>query len=173
MEAQAMPNVRAPAVAGHFYSDDPAKLDASVEGHLDAPDAWEVPAKAIVAPHAGHIYSGPIAGTAYGSVRHLADRVRRIVLLGPAHRVPFKGIAAASADALATPLGEIPVDRAAVAQALTLSDVALLDAAFEEEHSLEVHLPFFQRAFGEVSVVPLLVGDAKPGWRRCGAARRA
>jgi AmmeMemoRadiSam system protein B len=157
-----MASVRQPAVAGTFYAAEAGELEKSVTAHLASPHAWEIDAKALVAPHAGHVYSGPIAGAAYASVRHLAERISRVVLLGPAHRVAFKGIAVPSCDRLATPLGEIAVDWRGVAQALTLPNVHIADAAFENEHSLEVHLPFLQRALGEFALVPLLVGDARP-----------
>lgn len=159
-----MASVRQPAVAGTFYPAQASELENSVAAHLDSPLAWDIPAKALVVPHAGHVYSGAIAGTAYASVRHLAAQITRVVLLGPAHRVAFKGIAvpSADADAHATPLGNIPVDWPGVATALALPQVHINDAAFENEHSLEVHLPFLQRALGDFALVPLLVGDAKP-----------
>ena len=157
-----MASVRQPAVAGTFYSAEVSELENSVAAHLDSPLAWDIAAKALVVPHAGHVYSGAIAGTAYASVRHLASQITRVVLLGPAHRVAFKGIAMSSADAHATPLGNIPVDWPGVAKALALPQVHINDAAFENEHSLEVHLPFLQAALGDFALVPLLVGDAKP-----------
>ena len=157
-----MASVRQPAVAGTFYSAQASELENSVAAHLNSPLAWDIAAKALVVPHAGHVYSGAIAGTAYASVRHLAPHITRVVLLGPAHRVAFKGIAVPSADAHATPLGNIPVDWPGVATALALPQVHINDAAFENEHSLEVHLPFLQRILRDFSLVPLLVGDAKP-----------
>jgi AmmeMemoRadiSam system protein B/AmmeMemoRadiSam system protein A len=157
-----MTSVRAPAVAGMFYPGDPEDLDRSVAHLLGTPPAEPSPFKAIVAPHAGYPYSGPVAGTAYAAVRHLAGQIRRVVLLGPAHRVGFRGIAAPGADGLATPLGTIPVDRAAIATVLDLPGVQVLDQAFAGEHALEVHLPFLQHIFPGVGVVPLLVGDTRP-----------
>ncbi len=157
-----MASVRQPAVAGTFYPADAAELENAVMANLDSPLAWDIPAKALVVPHAGHVYSGAIAGSAYASVRHLADQIERVVLLGPAHWVAFKGIAVPTADAHATPLGDITVDWQGVAEVLALPQVQLNDAAFEGEHSLEVHLPFLQRALGDFKLVPLLVGDAKP-----------
>lgn len=155
-----MSPIKRPAVAGLFYPAEPAVLAAEVDGYLAAARVPRLAIKALVAPHAGYPYSGPIAGTAYAAVRHLAPRIRRIVLLGPAHRVALRGLAVPSAEAFATPLGALPVDRAAVAQALALPGVELNDAAFAEEHSLEVHLPFLQRVFADVAIVPLLVGAA-------------
>ena len=92
-----MASVRQPAVAGTFYPADAAELENAVMANLDSPLAWDIPAKALVVPHAGHVYSGAIAGSAYASVRHLADKIERVVLLGPAHRVGFNGIAVPSA----------------------------------------------------------------------------
>ena len=157
-----MASVRQPAVAGTFYPAQAAELENSVLAHLESPLAWDIAAKALVVPHAGHVYSGAIAGTAYAAVRHLAAQITRVVLLGPAHRVAFKGIAVPSADAHATPLGNVPVDWPGVATALALPQVHINDAAFENEHSLEVHLPFLQAALGDFALVPLLVGDAQP-----------
>jgi len=101
--------------------------------------------KAIIAPHAGYVYSGPVAASAYAQLAPAADRIRRVVILAPAHRVPFRGIATSSADWFRTPLGDIPVDRQAVEVALQFPQVREFDGAFEGEHALEVHLPFLQR----------------------------
>lgn len=152
--------IRAPAVAGAFYPGDADTLDRMIDGFLDRAETPPLPAKAIVAPHAGYVYSGPIAGSSYAAVRHLKDRVRRVVLLGPAHRCGFTGMAVPSAAGLATPLGVVPVDRDGVAIALSKPGVQTLDRAFDGEHSLEVQLPFIQKLFPEASVVPLIVGDA-------------
>jgi AmmeMemoRadiSam system protein B/AmmeMemoRadiSam system protein A len=158
--------VRAPAVAGSFYPADPAMLDRMVGDFLAQADGRALsagaPVKAIAGPHAGYVYSGPIAGTAYASVRHLADRVTRVVLLGPAHRYAFRGIAMPTADGLATPLGVVRVDRAVLEAIRDLPGVQTLDAAFDGEHGLEVHLPFIQRIFPQAGVVPLVVGGATP-----------
>jgi len=156
------PNLRAPAVAGAFYPADPQTLARVVDDCIARARIEPVAAKAIVAPHAGYVYSGPIAGTAYAAVRHMADRVRRVILLGPAHRHPFRGLAAPSAEGMVTPLGVVPVDRAALGAILGLPDVQILDQAFEGEHSLEVHLPFLQRTFHDFTVVPLVVGACAP-----------
>ncbi|MDC0033316.1 AmmeMemoRadiSam system protein B [Alphaproteobacteria bacterium] len=157
-----MPSVQQPAIVGTFYSGDPEKLSHSLSAHLNSPFAWDIEAKALAVPHAGHVYSGPIAGTAYASVRHLSDRIKRVVLIGPTHRARFKGIALPSADSFATPLGNVPVDWKVLSKAISLPRVKISDAAFEGEHSLEVHLPFLQHALDEFSLVPLLVGDATP-----------
>jgi len=157
-----MTRVRHPAVAGRFYPADPRELRAMVRDYLDsAPEPPPGPGpKAIIAPHAGYIYSGPIAATAYA--RLAADRaeIRRVVLLGPAHRVPFHGLAASSAEAFETPLGLVPVDVDAVAAATALPEVRTYDGAHDNEHSLEVHLPFLQEALDEFTLAPFAVGEA-------------
>jgi hypothetical protein len=128
---------------------------------LSQAKATDQPApKAIIAPHAGYIYSGPVAASAYKSLQAARGRIQRVVLLGPSHRVAFSGLAAASADYFATPLGDIPLDREAIEQILPMAQVKLLDEAHALEHSLEVHLPFLQEILGEFKLVPLVVGNA-------------
>jgi len=156
-----MPSVRRAAVAGRFYPSDPTELGAVVRTFLDeAPSPSERPPKAIIAPHAGYVYSGPIAGSAYAQLAPDRGQIERIVLLGPAHRVPVRGLAAPSVEALETPLGDVRVDRDGVDRALQLPNVFVSDRPHELEHSLEVQLPFIQVALGDVSVVPFAVGDA-------------
>ncbi|MFO1127202.1 MAG: AmmeMemoRadiSam system protein B [Rhodospirillales bacterium] len=158
-----MSRVRPPAVAGMFYPGRGAELSAAVEGLL-ADAAARMAAgpgpKAIIAPHAGYIYSGAIAASAYARLVPAAERVHRVVLLGPAHRVAFRGLAVPSVDAFATPLGSVPVDKAAVERIAALPGVRYLDAAHADEHALEVHLPFLQTIFADFSLVPIVVGDA-------------
>jgi AmmeMemoRadiSam system protein B len=157
-----MTGIRKPAVAGRFYPSDPAELRAAVRGFLDAADVVGPAPKAIIAPHAGYVYSGPVAASAYRLLEGARDHVSRVVLLGPAHRARFDGLALHSAEAFATPLGIVPVDRAAVARIAHLPQVVVLDEAHDMEHSLEVQLPFLQEALGSFSLVPLAVGDATP-----------
>jgi AmmeMemoRadiSam system protein B/AmmeMemoRadiSam system protein A len=152
--------VRSPAVAGMFYPSQPDALMRVVNAAVAASTADQVLAKAIVAPHAGYIYSGAIAGSAYRSVAHLGDAITRVVLIGPSHRMAFDGIAAPSATGLETPLGVVPVDVAAVARACALPEVRVFDAPFDGEHALELELPFIQTLFPRASVVPFLTGDA-------------
>jgi len=157
-----MTNVRNPAVAGMFYPDDPRDLRAVIANYLgDVHTSGTVP-KAIIVPHAGYIYSGPIAASAYARLKPARERITRVVLLGPAHRVGFHGLALPSADFFVTPLGRIPVDQEAVKKISALPQVRVMDAAHAQEHSLEVHLPFLQEALAEFSLVPLVVGDAGP-----------
>lgn len=161
MIASANASVRAPEVAGRFYPNGHNACVDLLESCLaGARPAGGVDPKVLVAPHAGWVFSGPIAGTAYASLRSRAERIRRVVLLGPAHRVAFRGIATTSADAWATPLGTLPVDWGALHDVLAIPGVAVADAAFAEEHSLEVHAPFIQHLFPQAGIVPLLVGDA-------------
>nr|NLI50334.1 AmmeMemoRadiSam system protein B [Propionibacterium sp.] len=155
-----MRSVRRPAVAGLFYPGDPRVLAETVDSFLAAGAPLEAIPKALVAPHAGYVYSGGIAGLAYATLAPARDRITRVVLLGPVHRVPVRGLALPGCAALATPLGEIPVDAAAAAG---LDRVVTRPDVHAEEHSLEVQLPFLQRALGDFAVVPLAVGDASAG----------
>lgn len=158
--------VREPAVAGLFYPEDPAALTETVRkllaGATDAaPDtaSGESP-KAVIAPHAGYDYSGPVAARAFRPVAGAAGRVRRVLVIGPAHYVPVAGLAAPAADAFRTPLGAVPVDRAALDGLRDLPQVAVSDEPHRREHALEVELPFLQLLLGEFALVPLLVGAA-------------
>jgi AmmeMemoRadiSam system protein B len=160
-----MTTIRMPAVAGMFYPDNPSELQAMLAQMLgaappDLPDG-ELP-KAVIAPHAGYIYSGPVAASLYAPLARARGKIEKVVLLGPSHRVAFSGLAASSADEFVTPLGNIAVDLAAIRQLLQLPQVHLLDQAHAREHSLEVHLPFLQMALGQFSLIPLVVGEASP-----------
>jgi AmmeMemoRadiSam system protein B/AmmeMemoRadiSam system protein A len=157
-----MMKVRPPAVAGSFYTGDPAELRRQVRGFIDAAPTGVAPPKAVIVPHAGYIYSGPTAGYAYAALSGLRDRVRRVVLLGPAHRVYVEGLAASTADAFQTPLGRVPVDTDAVRELTThFPFVRLHDGTHAPEHSLEVQLPFLQSVLENFRLVPLVVGDAE------------
>ncbi|HBZ69678.1 MAG TPA: AmmeMemoRadiSam system protein B [Deltaproteobacteria bacterium] len=157
-------SARPPAVAGLFYPDRPEELRSMIASCFEESVVQTTPLvpKALIVPHAGYIYSGPIAASAYARLAPLRDRVKRIVLFGPAHRVAFHGIAASSADAFETPLGRVEIDRTLVSQALALPGVRVLDRAHADEHSLEVQLPFLQTVLGDFRLVPLLVGEATP-----------
>jgi hypothetical protein len=150
-------------VAGFFYPDDPAELAAAVDACLAGaarPRAGETPPKALIVPHAGYVYSGPVAASAYGRIAPHAGAIRRVVLLGPAHRAFVRGLAAPRADAFATPLGVVPLDRAALDALAELPQVALSDAPHAGEHSLEVQLPFLQRVLGAFALAPFAVGES-------------
>jgi AmmeMemoRadiSam system protein B len=155
--------VRPPAVAGQFYPADPAALETLLRASFaEARKAPAHPVKALIVPHAGLIYSGPVAASAYQMLQPQADRIRRVVLLGPSHRVGFHGIAASSADAWETPLGRIPTDKSAQAEIQGLPQLQALDEAHRYEHSLEVQLPFLQAVLKDFYLLPLVVGDATP-----------
>lgn len=156
--------VRPAAVAGMFYPADARQLRADVERMLgNAADQAREPApKAIIAPHAGYIYSGETAARAYARLASRRGVIHRVVLLGPAHRVHVRGIALPEAEAFATPLGPVPVDQAAVAAIAHLRQVVAARPVHAAEHSLEVHLPFLRAVLGEFAVVPLVVGEATP-----------
>jgi hypothetical protein len=156
----AVASIRPPAVAGSFYPAQPHALRAVLTEYLGtARVAGEIP-KAVIAPHAGYIYSGPVAASAYALLARARGTVRRVVLLGPAHRVAFSGLALPSHEAFATPLDDVPVDRTAAATLSDLPQVRVLDEPHAREHSLEVHLPFLQAVLGDFQVIPLVVGDA-------------
>jgi hypothetical protein len=152
--------VRTPAVAGMFYPSDARELKAAVAQYLAAADTGGGVPKAIIAPHAGYIYSGPIAGTVYARLQPARGTISRVVLLGPAHRVGFRGLACSSAAYFETPLGRIETDHAAIQSIRDLPQVRVHDAAHAQEHSLEVHLPFLQEVLGAFRLVPLAVGAA-------------
>ena len=153
-------------MAGIFYPGAPAALASEVRAHLARVEmprgAARAAPKAIIVPHAGFVYSGPIAATAYARLAAGRETISRVVLFGPTHRVPVRGLALPAARAFATPLGTIDVDREAVAAALALPCVCESDAAHAFEHSLEVQLPFLQEVLGEFTIVPFAVGDATP-----------
>jgi AmmeMemoRadiSam system protein B len=155
--------VRPPAVAGTFYPDDAAALASEVDRYVHGAHYDGAPPKAIIVPHAGYVYSGPIAGSGYAAIAPLAGTVERVLLLGPAHRVPLQGLAVPSVDAFVTPLGAVEIDDEAREIALACEGVAVDDVAHAPEHSLEVHLPFLQRELGTTfRVLPLVVGHASP-----------
>ncbi|RCX32222.1 AmmeMemoRadiSam system protein B [Thioalbus denitrificans] len=154
--------VRQPAVANLFYPGDPQELKRMVDGYLAEASAESPPPKALIAPHAGYIYSGPIAATAYATLAPVRETITRVVLMGPSHRVPLYGLAVSSAERFETPLGSIPLDREAIDRALTLPQVKVMDEAHALEHSLEVHLPFLQEVLSAFSLAPFVVGDATP-----------
>lgn len=158
-----MSNIRPAAVAGMFYPDDRYNLHNYLTELLkEAKSTSQSCPKAIIVPHAGYIYSGPVAASAYHLLEAYRERIKRVVLLGPSHRVALIGLAASSADYFATPLGAIPVDQASVTAALKLPQVRLMNEAHEFEHSLEVQLPFLQTVLDDFTLAPLVVGDAEP-----------
>ena len=155
--------VRPPAVADMFYPGDPRELQTMIGRMLADAKPAEMQPKAIIAPHAGYIYSGDIAAQAYGALTPWRDTIRRVVLLGPSHRVPFRGIAVSSADYYRTPLGDVPLDTESARELARRFDfVDYLDIAHKDEHSLEVHLPFLQTVLDDLELLPMVVGEADP-----------
>jgi hypothetical protein len=158
-----MTMIRPPAVAGAFYPGNPAVLSSTVDQLLAEVSA--VPAtqpKALIVPHAGYIYSGSTAAMAYAALAPWHATIRRVVLLGPTHRVAVDGLAVPKVGAFATPLGDIALDVAAIARLAELPQIVFSDHVHAQEHSLEVHLPFLQRVLDKFALVPLAVGHASP-----------
>lgn len=167
MNIQAMPvtAVRLPAVAGMFYPAGRDALAAMVNGFVGdgcVEDESATCPKALVVPHAGYVYSGSVAAAAYAQLCPHRARIRRVVLLGPAHRVGFRGLATSTAAAWRTPLGDVKLDVGAARQLATLPQVHAFDEAHAGEHSLEVQLPFLQNVLDDFVLLPLVVGDATP-----------
>ncbi|MBS1142735.1 MAG: hypothetical protein H6R14_141 [Proteobacteria bacterium] len=158
-----MARIRPPAVAGTFYPGDYRLLAETVDQLLKtAPPTQAAQPKALIVPHAGYIYSGPTAAIAYAGLSAWASSIRRVVLLGPTHRVAVEGIALPESDTFSTPLGSIPLDRVAIDGLADLPYIVFSDHAHAFEHSLEVHLPFLQRVLDDFTLVPLAVGHASP-----------
>lgn len=155
-------SIRPAAVAGLFYPDKREQLNKTVRALLSVAQTSLTAPKALIAPHAGYVYSGPIAASAYARLLAARGAISRVVLLGPSHRVPLCGLAVSSADEFETPLGRVPLDRDAIRRTERLRQIQVLDQAHAREHSLEVHLPFLQTVLQEFALVPLVVGDASP-----------
>ncbi len=155
---------RPPAVAGMFYPSDPDELKQRIQQYLDAADPPALGVvRALIAPHAGYPYSGPVAGYAYKLLAQQPAPPDRIFILGPSHRSWFPGVAAADVDAFRTPLGEHPVDRAFIRDLAESSDiVSAISTPHEPEHCLEVQYPFIQIVCPDVPTVPMLFGEVDP-----------
>ncbi len=156
---------RQPAVAGTFYPANPLQLQQLVDRMLETAetesDSTSVP-KAIIAPHAGLIYSGEIAATAYARLIPARKTINRVVLMGPSHRIAFYGLAVSAADTFITPLGKVPVDVETVNKIARLPFVEYIEQAHQDEHCLEVQLPFLQTVLDSFSIVPIVAGEASP-----------
>jgi AmmeMemoRadiSam system protein B/AmmeMemoRadiSam system protein A len=160
-----MTAIRYPAVAGTFYPAERDVLERQLKSFLseaanDAPAA-ALP-KAIIGPHAGYVYSGPVAARAYARLAAARGKIRRVVLIGPSHYVAFRGLAIDPAEAWAMPGGTVQLDTDAIARLRSLPMVGELDAAYQREHALEVHVPFLQQVLGDFRLVPIVAGDAPP-----------
>lgn len=159
-----MKNTRPTAVAGLFYPTLPSVLAEMVSNNLAQalpPSEMHVP-KALIVPHAGYIYSGPVAASAYQYLTPIRHLIKRVVIIGPSHRLAFRGVALSSADYFASPLGAIAIDKVAQAKLADIAGVQILDSAHAAEHSLEVQLPFLQQVLDDFSIVPIVAGDASP-----------
>ena len=154
--------LRPAAVAGQFYPADPVELELMVKSLLNGVENIPPHSKAIIAPHAGLIYSGPIAATAYASLQSVSKKITRVVLLGPSHRVYLKGLALSSVDYYETPLGKVEIDQDGCDLVRNLSQVTVADEAHAQEHSLEIHLPFLQLVLDHFKLIPVVVGEASP-----------
>ncbi|HXQ31097.1 MAG TPA: AmmeMemoRadiSam system protein B [Steroidobacteraceae bacterium] len=157
--------VREPAVAGAFYPAAASDLRAALAallGHASADAHPAPPAKALIVPHAGYVYSGSVAAAAYVRLVTRRSEISKVVIIGPSHRAYFQGIALPEADAFATPLGEIRIDVAGKARLAARGDVLVSDAPHELEHCIEVQLPFLQTVLDEFTLIPLLAGVASP-----------
>ena len=152
--------IRPAAVAGQIYPDNPRQLRRDVEHYLRRPTADGAPPKGLIVPHAGYLYSGPVAGSAYARLKPWAEQYRRVVLLGPSHHAAFTGLATTTATAFESPLGQVPVDRHTCDTLKRLRQVVALEVAHQQEHSLEVQLPFLQVLLPQFELVPLVVGQA-------------
>ena len=157
-----MDNVKPAAVAGQFYPADPAVLQNTVNELLEKAKSDPIIPKALIVPHAGFQYSGQIAANAYAGLESIADQVKRVVMLGPTHKVAVPGFAIPSQEFFATPLGNVELDQELLNSMRQFKKVWLADKSFEKEHCLEVQLPFLQTLFKDFKLVPILVGQATP-----------
>jgi AmmeMemoRadiSam system protein B len=159
----AVDQIRAPAVAGRFYPGEPGELQRLVDRLLVEARAYEgPPPKALIVPHAGYVYSGAVAANAYRRVTTRSSTIRKVVVIGPAHRVYLEGLAVPSCRAFRTPLGEVAIDPTLLERVRTLAHVVVSDEAHRDEHSLEVQLPFLQRLLPPFTLLPVVVGRARP-----------
>jgi AmmeMemoRadiSam system protein B/AmmeMemoRadiSam system protein A len=155
--------VRRAAAAGLFYPAEAPQLAADVGELIDGVESLAPKLgfpKAIIVPHAGYVYSGPVAARAYDELAPARGLVKRVLLFGPSHYVGGRGLALPEAEAFETPLGRVPIDREAVAAIADLAQVVRSAPAHLQEHSLEVQLPFLQKVLGEFSLLPIAAGAA-------------
>lgn len=157
-----MRTIRPAAVAGLFYPEDRHSLTHDIQRMLDAASPPRLRPKALIVPHAGYAYSGSVAASAYALLKDTREVIRRVVLLGPVHRVWVPGLALPAADAFWTPLGVVDIDKAAAANLLQLPQVEINEAAHAWEHALEVQLPFLKTVLDDFALIPLAVGGASP-----------
>lgn len=149
-----------PAVAGTFYPENPQQLQQMVSHFLENTNTEVLTPKAIIAPHAGLIYSGAIAASAFSLLSGIRKTITRVILIGPSHRIGFNGLAVSSAKSFSTPLGEIALDTEAVNNIACFPFVEYIEQAHIHEHCLEVQLPFLQTILDSFTIVPIVAGDA-------------
>lgn len=155
--------IRSAAVAGRFYPENRTELAQSVSGYLSRSLTHDnAPPLAIIAPHAGYPYSGPIAGSAYRGLAGPSKPYNRVIVIGPSHTLAFRGVAAPSASAFESPLGLVPVDQSSLQALQQKNLVSFLDKAHVREHGIEVHLPFLQLTVGSFELIPLITGSVDP-----------
>ncbi|USE38475.1 AmmeMemoRadiSam system protein B [Endozoicomonas sp. SCSIO W0465] len=154
--------IRQPAVAGTFYPDSPSALTSMVKEMLSDARPRDFSPKVLIVPHAGFLYSGPVAASAYRLLHSMRKNIHRVALLGPSHRVPLQGMALPDCEAFATPLGNIPLDIAAMEELKQFSQIETVDEAHTCEHSLEVQCPFLQECLDDFKLIPIVVGDTSP-----------
>ncbi len=159
-----MENIRPAAVSGMFYPENPDVLRDMIKKELSQaiPASIITAPKVLIVPHAGYIYSGSIAASAFVLLKPCRQLIKRVVLIGPSHRVGFNGAALSSADDFDTPLGTIPVDKDAQAKLSGIADIHVINKAHAAEHSLEVQLPFLQCILDKFAIVPIVAGEADP-----------
>ena len=153
---------RLPAVAGTFYPENPQQLHQMLNEYLNDAEATAKVPKVIIVPHAGYIYSGHVAASADTRLKKASDRINRVVIIGPSHRVAFSGLALSNAQSFITPLGFVAVDQNALTSIAHLDYVNYFEEAHANEHSLEVHLPFLQEMLDDFQIVPIVTGEATP-----------
>lgn len=162
-----MTGVRAPVVAGSFYPAAPGVLAGTVDGLLAGARSESHPAldrarlRGLIVPHAGYAYSGPVAATAYALLPLPGRAPSVVVILGPSHFEPLRGLAVSTREAWRTPLGEVPIDDQ-VRRTLVARGTASDEAPHRDEHSIEVQLPFLQRCLPGVPLLPMAVGSGSP-----------
>lgn len=157
-----MTQTRQPAVAGLFYPADKQSLENDIHEYLEQSTTGVIEnPKVIIVPHAGYVYSGPIAASAYKQIIPFKDKIKRVVLLGPSHRVAFDGLAVPEYEFFCTPLGNIAIDQGGIKELLVFPQVIVSDQAHRDEHSLEVQLPFLQEILDDFTLIPIVVGDAE------------
>ncbi|PSW17588.1 AmmeMemoRadiSam system protein B [Photobacterium sanctipauli] len=154
--------IRHPAVAGRFYTHSPEQLQQQLTGWLSQPESCDQPIRALIVPHAGYVFSGAVAAQAYQYLNSQADRIKKVILIGPSHRHYFRGCALPAADYFETPLGRVAIDTQSVEKLREIEDIEVSEQVHALEHSLEVQLPFLQTCLNDFTLLPLLTSNVSP-----------